>query len=259
MDLEKSSKTKRAFKVGGVVGAVIAFVAGVVGADPNLLPPWGPPSASPTASAPGPTGSLTAAPSGTGPQPSAISGSPIATGISTEPTGAPPGTGDPTVALTGGTSTSGPLPTATHGVTTGPPPSVRPSTAPANPVSCPDQLESPPVVRTTQFTINARITCPPPTGNGVYLVAEIDAADGQGNTEYYLVEDWHIDVHTTATQSWPSTVSKGVTRTYFLISTTPANLEAVKNTPGNKKSDGGYLGLGGLQPVSNTQTTKQMP
>lgn len=257
MDLEKNTKTKRAFRVGGVVGAVIAFVVGVVGADPNLLPSWRLPSASPTGSAPAPTGSLTAAPSGTG-QPSAISGSPIATGISTEVTGAPISTGGPTVALTGGTSTSAPVPTATRGVT-GPPPSVRPSAAPANPVSCPDQLESPPVVRTTQFTIKARITCPPPTGDSVYLVAEIDAADGQGNTEYYLVEGWHIDVHTTATQSWPSTVSKGVTRTYFLIGTTPADLEAIKNTPGNKKSDGGYLGLGGLQPVSNTQTTKQMP
>jgi hypothetical protein len=114
------------------------------------------------------------------------------------------------------------------------------------------------VAQTTTFTITAQITCPVPSGNKVFLVAEITNADGHGHTEYWLIEKWAINVNTTAVQSFPSTVTSGVTRTYFLISTTQANLDRIKSASGNLQSNGGYLGIGGLQPVSNTQTTKQM-
>jgi hypothetical protein len=114
------------------------------------------------------------------------------------------------------------------------------------------------VAQTTTFTITAQITCPVASGNKVFLVAEITNADGHGHTEYWLIEKWVIDVNTTAAQSFQSTVTSGVTRTYFLISTTQANLDSIKNQAGNLQSNGGYFSIGGLQPVSNTQTTKQM-
>ena len=124
---------------------------------------------------------------------------------------------------------------------------------------CLDRVNAPGEVTTTHFAMSVQILCPLPVGYQVFLVAMIRGTR-PAPVEYWINDTWHIDPTTNKVQTFNSTVSKGVTRTYFLIAATPAHLLAVKNQPGNLQPDGsGYQSLGDLHPVSNQVVNKQIP
>jgi serine/threonine protein kinase len=144
------------------------------------------------------------------------------------------------------------------GTTTTPAFPLRTAIPTPRPGTCLNHVSAPRNVTTTRFDLTVRITCPVPAGNIIRLVSMV-----KGTTpypvEYWIKDDWAID-NRQGTQHFMTIVSKGVTRTYFLISATPAHLQAIRNEPGNLQPDGsGYRSLGDLLPVSNAPVNTQIP
>ena len=119
--------------------------------------------------------------------------------------------------------------------------------------SCRDSLTTPASPGGSTFPITASVYCPVPTGNKVVLVSDIANADGHGHREFYLSPQ-AISTTNPDPQTWQTKVTPGVTRSYYLISVSPAVLKRI-SASSNTMSDGGHISLLGAPVVSNKQTT----
>ncbi|MGW2642351.1 glycoside hydrolase family 16 protein [Streptomyces sp. NPDC001348] len=119
---------------------------------------------------------------------------------------------------------------------------------------CRDTLVAPKSPPSTTFPVSASVYCPVAAGNKVVLVSDIKNADGHGHREYYLSKQ-PVSTENPDPQTWRVTATAGVTRTYYLISVSPALLKRIQD-PSNTFADGGHHSLLGAPVVSNQQVNK---